>query len=179
MTAIAELAVAEAVRDDIEYEVVNGIKEAKMAGARHGGVTARLMVEIGIYLKTNKLGSIYTPDTTFQIGDYERLPDISFVAAERIPEAGEPQGAWRLAPDLAVEVISPTDLHRNIQTKLRDYFAAGVREVWLVEPEFKTVTVYQSPTRNTILTEDEELTSTVLPGFRCDLREIFAVPTKA
>ena len=61
MTATAELALAEAAMDDKEYEVVNGVKEAKMAGARHGGVTARLMVEIGIYLKTNKLGAIYTP----------------------------------------------------------------------------------------------------------------------
>ena len=178
MTATAELALAESVIDDKEYEVVNGIKEAKMAGARHGGVTARLMVEIGIYLKTNKLGTIYTPDTTFQIGDYERLPDISFVAAERMPEDGEPQGMWLLAPDLAVEVLSPNDLYSRVQTKLRDYFAAGVREVWLVEPEFKTVTVYQSPTRNAILTEEEELTSAVLPGFRCDLREIFSSPAK-
>ena len=55
---------------------------------------------------------------------------------------------------------------------------AGVREVWLVEPEFNTVTVYQSPTRNVILTEEEELTSAVLPDFRCDLREIFSSPVK-
>lgn len=116
MTAIAELAPETGLNEDVEYEVSNGIKEAKIAGARHGGVTARLMIEIGIYLKASKLGTIYTPATTFQIGDYERLPNISFMAAERMPEAGEPQGAWRLAPDLAVEVISPTDLHRNIQT---------------------------------------------------------------
>lgn len=63
MTATAELAVAETTAD-IEYEIVNGIKEAKMSGARHGGVTARLIGEIGIYIKTNKLGSVYTPDTT-------------------------------------------------------------------------------------------------------------------
>lgn len=149
-----------------------------MAGARHGGVTARLIGELWIYLKQNKIGSVYTPDTTFQIGDYERLPDISFVAAERIPEDGEPQGMWLLAPDLAVEVVSPNDLYSRVQTKLHDYFAAGVREVWLVEPEFKTVTIYLSPTCNTILTEDEELTSAVLPGFRCDLREIFSTPAK-
>lgn len=178
MTATAELAMAENAIDDKEYEVVNGVKEAKMAGARHGGVCAQIIVELGIYLRQNRIGRIYTPDTTFLIGGNERLPDVSFIAVERLPEEGEPLSKWEIAPDLAVEVVSPNDLHCNIQTKLRDYFTAGVREVWLVEPEFKTVTVYQSPTRNVILTEEEELTSAVLPGFRCDLREIFSSPAK-
>jgi hypothetical protein len=69
MTATAELAVAEAVMDDKDYEVVNGIKEVKMAGARHGGVCAQIVIALGIYLKQNKIGRIYTPDTTFLIGD--------------------------------------------------------------------------------------------------------------
>ena len=178
MTATAELAMTEAAMDDKEYEVINGIKEVKMAGARHGGVTARLIGELWIYLKQNRIGTIYTPDTTYLIGGNDRLPDVSFIAAERLPEDGEPLSKWEIPPDLAVEVISPNDLYRNIQAKLRDYFTAGVREVWLVEPEFKIVSIYQSPTRNVILTEEEELTSAVLPGFRCDLREIFSSPIK-
>ncbi|NOT61681.1 MAG: Uma2 family endonuclease, partial [Acidobacteria bacterium] len=61
-----------------------------------------------------------------------------------------------MAPDLAVEIVSPNDLFENVKSKLRDYFAAGVREVWLVEPQIQTVTVYTSPTHNHILTEDND-----------------------
>jgi len=61
MTATAELA----LNEDMDYEVINGQKEAKTAGARHGGVCAKIIIELGIYLKQNKVGRIYTPDTTF------------------------------------------------------------------------------------------------------------------
>lgn len=178
MTATAELAVTEAALDDLEYEVVNGIKEAKMAGGIHGRTIMRLGARLQMFVEQQQLGDFYSPDTTFVIGAEDRLPDLAFISNARLPEDGVPVGKWEIAPDLAIEVVSPTDLYRKVQLKLRDYFAAGVREVWLVEPELKIVTVYQSPTRNTILTEDEELTSEVLPGFRCDLREIFASPAK-
>ena len=173
MSSKTELAFA----PEREYEIINGIPEEKeMAGARHGGVTARLLIELGIHVKQHKLGGLYTPDTTFQIGANERLPDISFIAKQRIPTEGEPEGLWPLAPDLAVEVVSPNDYYDKVQSKMRAYFAAGVREVWVVAPEFQTVTIYHSPTRTTILSEDDELTSELLPGFRCPLRDIFQLP---
>jgi Uma2 family endonuclease len=175
MTAVAELAAAEAAIDDKEYEVVNGRKEAKMAGARHGGVCVQLIIELGLYLRKSKIGRIYSPDTTFLIGDNERLPDVGFISAARIPAEGEPLSKWEIAPDLAVEIISPNDLYSNVKTKLREYFAAGVREVWLVEPEFRNVTVYQSPTRDRILSEDDALTSDLLPGFQCRVGDLFEV----
>lgn len=179
MTATAELALDKTAIDDKEYEVINGIKEAKMAGGIHGRTIMRLGARLQMFVEQQQLGDFYSPDTTFLIGAEDRLPDLAFISNSRLPEEGVPVGKWEIAPDLAIEVISPTELHRKVQTKLRDYFAAGVREVWLVEPEFKIVTVYQSPTRNVILTEDEELTSAVLPGFCCDLREVFASPARA
>ena len=158
-----------------EFEVVDGIPEEKeMAGARHGGVTARLLIKVGTHVENNFLGGIYTPDTTFQIAHNERLPDIGFVSADRIPEDGEPAGLWTIAPDLAVEVISPNDPWEKVTSKVRNYFIAGVREVWLVSPELQTVTVYHSPTHTTILTADDELSSEgLLPGFRCRVGDIF------
>jgi Uma2 family endonuclease len=171
MTATAEVAYA----TDQEYEVVNGILEAKeMAGARHGGVTARLIGKLVSYVEQTMVGDIYTPDTTFTIGTNERLPDISFVSAERMPEEGEPESIWRIAPDLAVEVISPNDFYEKVKHKLRDYFAAGVREVWLVSPENKEVVIHQSPTQSITLNENDELSSeTLLPGFRCKISDLF------
>jgi Uma2 family endonuclease len=158
-----------------QLEWVNGHAEVKeMAGARHGRIETRLITEIGIYLKANPIGELYASDTTFTIGNRERMPDISFVAAARIPPEGDPVGIWTIAPDLAVEVISPNDLHEAVIEKIREYLAAGVRQVWLVSPQFKTVTIYDSPTQTTTLTEADELTSEeLLPGFRCPVRALF------
>jgi Uma2 family endonuclease len=163
-----------------EYEIVAGRPEEKaMGGARHGGIGARLLIRLGSYVEAQHLGGVYGPDTSFQIGPNERLPDIAFVAADRIPPEGEPQGMWPFAPDLAVEILSPTDLHEKVSGKIREYFAAGVRQVWLISPEFKTVTIYQSPTQVRMLTEEDDLSGDeILPGFRCRIRELFQPPTR-
>jgi len=163
-----------------EYEIVAGQPEEKaMGGARHGGIGARLLSRLCSYVEAQRLGGVYGPDTSFQIGPNERLPDIAFVAADRIPPEGEPEGMWPFAPDLAVEILSPTDLHEKVSGKIREYFAAGVRQVWLISPEYKTVTIYQSPTQVRMLTEEVERSSDeILPGFRCHLRELFQPPTR-
>jgi Uma2 family endonuclease len=160
------------------YEIVNGEpREKEMGGARHGGVGSRLIIELGAHVKAHGLGGIYGPDTSFQVGANERIPDVAFVAAGRIPEAGEPDGIWPFAPDLAVEVLSPNDLHEKVHAKMREYFAAGVRQVWLVSPEFKTVTLYRSPTEPSVLTEADALTCEELfPGFRCPVADLFRAP---
>ena len=160
---------------ECEYEVVKGRRFAKTSGARHGGVCIQVIAELGDYLNRHKIGRIYSPDTTFLIGDEERLPDVSFISSARIPAEGAPLGRWEIAPDLAVEVISPDDIYDIIITKLYDYFAAGVREVWLIEPTPKTVTVYSSPKHSRTLIESDELTSDLLPGFSCRVRNFFQI----
>lgn len=163
------------------YEIVDGHPEEKaMAGARHGSVIMRLGVRLGIHIEQQHLGGIYSPNTTFQIGRNERLPDLAFVSTARIPEGGEPEGIWPVAPDLAIEVISPNDLWEKVQSKVQEYCAAGVRQVWLVSWQQRTVSLYDSPTRVTILTEEDTLTSeALLPGFCCRVRDIFQGPTSS
>jgi Uma2 family endonuclease len=163
-----------------EYEIVNGQPEVKdMAGALHGGVTARLIGELWIYLKQSEAGSIYTPDTTFTIGKNERLPDIGFVSAERFPEEGEPNSKWEIVPDLAIEVISPNDIWDKVNQKRRDYFAAGVREVWLISLEGKEAELWTSPATPKVVGENDDLASeTLLPGFRCRLGDLFQLPVR-
>ena len=158
-----------------QLEWVNGQAEVKeLAGARQGRIETRLITKLGMYLGANPLGELYGPDTTFTIGGRERIPDISFVAAARIPPEGDPVGIWTIAPDLAVEVVSPNDLHEDVMAKVREYLAAGVQQVWLVSPQFQTVTIYDSPTRVTILQVGDELASpTLLPGFRCPMAMLF------
>lgn len=158
-----------------EYEIVNGQPEEKeMAGAKHGGVGSRLNRRLGAYVEENELGEVYGPDTAFLIGGNQRLPDIAFVSAARMPAEGEPDGAWEIAPDLAIEVISPNDVYDKVEGKLWDYFAAGVKQVWLVSLSKRTITVYRSPVEPMVFTEDQDLVSEdLLPGFRCRLSEIF------
>lgn len=168
---------AVALDPDKLYEIVDGQPEEKeMPGARHSGICARLATELGVYLKANRSGGLYV-EGSFQIGRNERLPDLAFVAAARIPPEGEPETKWPIPPDLAVEVMSPNDLYERVYAKTIEYLAAGVKQVWLVSPEHHTITIYRSATSITAFAGDCELVSEdLLPGFRCALREMFASP---
>jgi len=161
-----------------EYEMVDGQPEEKiMGGAKHGGVGVCLIIRLGSHVEANRLGGVYGPDTTFRIGKNIRLPDVAFVSASRIPADGEPEGTWELAPDLAVEIISPNDLWEKVISKVEEYFAAGVRQVWLISPTYRTLTVHHAPTQTTTLTENDELASDdLVPGFRLKLHELFKTP---
>src|SRR5467141_680233 len=77
------------------YEIVDGQPEEKeMPGARHGRVVMRLGARLEMHIEQHQLGGIYSPDTTFQIGRNERLPDLAFVSIARMPEGSEPEGIW-------------------------------------------------------------------------------------
>lgn len=163
---------------DKEYEVIDGHPEEKiMGGARQGGIGMRLGARLTLYVEENQLGAVYGPDTTFRIGRNQRLPDVAFVAASRIPPEGEPAGIWEIVPDLAVEIVSPNDFYEKVIAKVLEYLTAGVQQVWLISPENRLLTVYDSPTQTTILTEVDELTcDRLIPGFRCSLASIFRQP---
>lgn len=158
-----------------QIELVNGKEEIKdMSGAKAGGIATRIAIEFGIYLKSKNLGRVYGPDTMFTIGKNDRMPDVSFVAKEKIPKRGEPLSKWKFAPDLAIEVISPNDKYDKIFDKLNEYFSAGVKQVWLVEPRFERVRVYFSPDESkTFHKTDELICDEVLPGFKLNLSDIF------
>lgn len=174
--------------DEKEYELFqkelelagNNPEAVEMGSLMHSGVGTRLIIEMGMHVKTNKLGAVYGPDATFQIGGKDRLPDVSFLSASRFPEAGETYEKCPVAPDLAVEVISPNDVWEQVRSKIRDYFNAGVRQVWLISLEHREIYIYDSPTRIVVLTEDDELASeALLPGFRCRISELFQQPVRA
>lgn len=76
--------------------------------------------------------------------DVVRAPDAAFVASDRIPKTGVPVGYWPFAPDLAVEVVSPSDRLADVHAEIVDYLAAGTRLVWRVEPEIRMVHVYRA-----------------------------------
>ncbi len=157
------------------YEFIDRKLEKKeMATAKHSGIATRLTIKLGIFLEKNNLGRVYGDNTNFQIGANKRIPDVSFVLAKKIPPTGEPLDIWNPAPDLAIEVISPSERHNKVERKIREYFDAGVTQVWKIVPEFKTLTIYFSPTETKILTEKDEVTcEKLLPDFRLNLSDIF------
>lgn len=179
MEAVETVETGVALDPEKRYEIVNGKPDEKpMPGGRHGVIGGRIVTELGIYLKAHSMGIVST-EANFQIGKNERIPDVAFVAAGRVPAEGAPETAWPIAPDLAVEIISPSDLHEKSGEKVLEYLEAGVRQVWMISPGLRTVTVFRSPTNIRVFAGDDELTcEELLPGFRCALRDIFPPPAQ-
>ena len=161
------------------YEIVYGeIKERSMPSPIHGRIQLKLGAKILSHVEENNLGAVYT-ETLFEFAEkLSRVPDIAFVSFERFPENGEDESSrWHIAPDLAIEIISPTDDYEDVQEKITEYFTFRVKQVWIVSPESKTLSIYFSRTSVKILTENDELVcEEILPGFKINLGEIFQVP---
>jgi Uma2 family endonuclease len=156
------------------YEIVAGHPEEKeMPGARHGAISTRLIIRLGGFVESHNLGVVFT-ETNFKIGENERIPDIAFVTADCIPQEGIPESVWQSPPDLAIEVISPNDLQEKVSDKVLEYLAAGVRQVWLVSPKHRSISIFRSQTDVQIFSVDMNLVSEDLfPGFSCSLNELF------
>jgi Uma2 family endonuclease len=158
------------------YEIVNGQPEEKeMAGGTHGAISANLVTELGIYQKNQRRGVVVT-EVNFKIGENERIPDVAFVAAERIPLGGMPEGVVGFPPDIAIEVISPNDVHDKVSEKVLEYLEAGVKQVWLVSQKLRSVTIWRSLTEAEVFAGERELVSKdLLPGFHCSLNDVFDI----
>lgn len=117
-------------------------------GAEHGVVTARIGSALDEYVEANDLGVCCGAETGFILErdpDTVRAPDAAVVLGSRVPASGVPVGYWPFSPDLAVEVVSPSDRLADVHTKIAEYFAAGICLVWPVEHETRMVHVYRSP----------------------------------
>jgi Uma2 family endonuclease len=163
--------------DGFRYELVKGeLRKMSPAGGEHGVVVVNVTLLLGQHVKTNNLGVCCGAETGFKIAsdpDTVRAPDLAFVSRERIPEDGVPKKFWALAPDLAVEVVSPGDTFSEVEEKVEEWLAAGARAVWVFDPKRRSAAVYRSMTDVTRLSEGDELDGDVVPGFRCKVSEIF------
>jgi Uma2 family endonuclease len=147
------------------------------AGSQHGWIIGKLTVLLGKFVLDNKLGGIMGAETGFIIRrdpDTVRAPDVAYIRADRLPEK-LPQGYFEGTPDLAVEVLSPSDRASELQTKIRDWLDAGCLAVWIVDPESKSITVYKSTHDFVVLSTVDTLSDAhILPGFTLKVSEIFA-----
>ena len=161
------------------YEVVDGqIVEEPPLGARGTWMASRLMRGIILFDAPGRLGNVVI-ETLFVLERSPRLrrcPDLAFISGERWPVTRPvpSAAAWDVVPDLAVEIISPSDIAFDIMSKIEEYFRVGVRLVWVVYPEHSKVYAYDSPTSVRILQVGDELDGgAVLPGFRFPLAGLF------
>ncbi len=164
----------------VRYELVEGaLVEAPGAGALHNLIVGLLYKLIDTFVTERDLGLAFSDNTSYILRrhpDLLRIPDVSFVSWERIPEEGVPEGYWPFAPDLAVEVVSPNDRAEDVRDKVREYLAAGTRLVWVLWPKHQSVTVHSPGGASRDLGPEAELDGgDVLPGFRAPVAELFAV----
>lgn len=162
------------------FELVDGrLLVREPAGFRHGRVVATLATILGTHVREHRLGVVLTGDAGFILRrgpDTVRAPDVSFVSRARIPDP-EPVSFAELAPDLAVEIVSPSNSPDQIAGRVRDLLAAGTRLIWILDPETQGATIHRPHREPEHLASGGEIDGEdVLPGFRCSLEEIFRDP---
>jgi Uma2 family endonuclease len=159
-------------------ELVRGVvRMMTPASGVHGVVSCNVLRVLSTYVREHRLGRCFADSTGFALPGLPntvRAPDASFVRAERLPHDGVGGGWVELAPDLAVEVLSPTETASDVSEKLADYRAAGTALVWVVDPAKRTVGSFAQSAPARWLNESDTLDGdAVLPGFRCAVIDLF------
>jgi Uma2 family endonuclease len=148
------------------------------AGGLHGGIVMNFGSEVHVFVSEHDLGYVTGAETGYILfkapdaRDVVRAPDVGFISKARLP-AGLPEGYIPLAPDLAVEVVSPNDRASDIQEKVADYLRYGVRLVVVVYPKTKNVVVETAQGARTLTVDDTFDGGEVLPGFALPVRDLF------
>jgi Uma2 family endonuclease len=158
-------------------ELVDGTLVEKPMGYDESELTLLLGTALNIFIRPRKLGRLAGADGALRLfPGLIRVPDLSFISYDRLSgrkKSGVP--IPDLAPDLAVEVLSKSNTKAEMARKLREYFKAGTRLAWIVDPKTKTVRVHTSPEEFVVLKADQTLDGgAALPGFRMPLQGLFA-----
>ena len=159
-------------------ELVKGeIVHMSPSGGRHGELTVELGGLLRDHAKPRKIGKVYGAETGFYIQrnpDTVRAPDAMFLSNKRVAQISDPVKFLDVAPDLAVEVLSPNDTWTEVESKVAEYIQAGVHLIWIIDPDQNSVTVYRSNGERSRLSETDHLSGeNVLPDFSVSIAEIF------
>lgn len=160
------------------FELVRGeLRVMSPAGWRHGAIVGNLQTIVGSYIRQKDLGILFGAETGFQLGadpDTVRAPDFAFIAKERIPNEMPKSSYWPGAPDLAVEILSPSDRTGEVDEKINEWLTGGAQAVWVVNPKLEIVTIHQPGKGAQIRSAGEILSGEpVVPGFSCPVAELF------
>lgn len=164
--------------DEWRYELVEGrLVRMSPTGGRHGRIAMRLLLAIGRCVEEQRLGAVFPAQTGFWIPvdgapDTVLAPDLAFVQVGRVPDP-EAEGYPRLPPDFVVEIASPSQGQAKMAVKAQRWLSAGVRLVWIVLPETRTVEVWRGGELVRIATAEEQLSGEeILPGFLFPVRNL-------
>ena len=158
-------------------ELIDGVLVEKALGSRESQIAYRLILKIGAIVEASRLGVVLLPDGMLRFPNGRvYLPDVTFIARDRLPGGELPDSAITpIVPDLCVEIVSRSNSATEIDAKTADYFAHGVREVWLVRPVEKTLTVLSAGVEPRVFGESERFAAgTILPGLEFTVGELFA-----
>ena len=169
------------ISNDVEslYEIIDGeMKEKEPMGAYMTLLACELFAMLRDYVNQQKLGIVVT-EMLFKFQrdpDRGRRPDVAFVSRERCRQSPLPrEGDWGVVPDLAVEVVSPTNDATELEEKLVEYFRFGVRQVWVLHPEHRRLYVHESLRKVSVFNEDDSIPGgDLFPGLSLPLADLFA-----
>ncbi|MBW3539538.1 MAG: Uma2 family endonuclease [Planctomycetes bacterium] len=159
------------------YELVDGVLVEKGMGYAESMLAGAVISCLRAFVRPRKLGLVSGESGMIRLmTGLVRIPDATFISWDRIPGRRVPKAPIPpIPPNLAVEILSKSNTRAEMRRKLREYFAAGVELVWLIDPRKRTVEVYASPRQRQILTANDVLDGgTVLPGFVLPLAELFS-----
>ncbi len=164
--------------DGYRYELVRGeLRKMPPAGFPHGKIAWAIALRLGTHVESDGLGTLLIADTGFVLRsdpDHVRVPDVAFVRQERLEAAADVAGFFPGPPDVAIEVISPSDLYTEVDEKVADYLAAGTLAVIVVNPRRRTVRVHRSLSDTVELTESDTLeVSDIVPGWQMPVKDMF------
>ncbi len=164
--------------EGVRGELIRGVLcETMPAGIEHGAIVMRLGAALFNVVEPRRLGTLAASDSGVWLErdpDTVREPDIAFFSAERMPLNARMTGYAEVPPDLVVEIVSPSDSRREVHDKAHMWLNHGVRLVWIVQPETRTVDVYRPDQSIATLGEQDSLDGLhVLPGFTCDVSAVF------
>jgi Uma2 family endonuclease len=164
--------------DGSQQELVRGeIVTMPPPGFLHGKVQKNVCFILESFNRSKRMGHVTVESgvPTTRSPDTVRGPDVAYWSYEKIPSGSIPDGWAEVPPDLCVEVLSPNDTQKKTNEKVREYLQRGVRMVWVVHPENRTVVVFRKSNQGWLLIEDATINGEdVLPGFQCLVSEFFA-----
>lgn len=158
-------------------ELVDGVLVEKAMSYRAACLALALGSLLLEFVRSRNLGIVVGADGAVRLmPKLVRVPDVAYVSWARCPEGRVPAAnVPAIVPDLAIEVLSPGNTEKEMARKRREYFHAGCRLVWIIDPDKRTAAVYTNPKSKTMLKETDTLTGgEVLPGFELPLQSLFA-----
>ena len=164
--------------EGVRGELIRGVLHETMStGVEHGTIVMNLGILLGVFIKPRKLGVLTGSDAGVWLErdpDTVREPDIAYFSAERLPPGVRITGYAEVPPDLVVEIVSPSDNPREVHDKVWMWLSYGVRLVWVVQPDTRTVDVHEPGRAVVTLDERDRIDGLdVLPGFSCAVRAVF------